>query len=304
MVQVFPHVCWLPKQYQLVGEFGKYRPSTQTEVANGPKKGTVFLATNISFLAIQSVDTEPEGLSSLPQLWSYLSLLAALVSIAMGSIVCAPRLFVSNPGLLQVIRAFTYAEDRPVTIDSTSKLWSSSLAFHLNSSCTGLVIVFVIGSKELTLVFSFIVVSCFSVWRYYLAASSMEQLFNLLLLVFLVYSCFSGSSAAGWSRNPVMTSTPRTDNNRLCARLHPLPMVPHAIFHRPSLAKSLYPYTLNIAGCICIPQTVHHKSWQWLSRLKNPIRLLPTTGYICKNLFILSIPPVRPQARFRFPPAN
>lgn len=93
-----------------------------TEVADEPKKGTVFLTTNVGFLAIQSVDTAPGGLSSLPQLWSYLSLLTALVSIAMGSIVRAPRLFVSNPGLLPVIRTFTYAEGRPVTIDYISKL--------------------------------------------------------------------------------------------------------------------------------------------------------------------------------------
>lgn len=57
--------------------------------------GTVFLTTNVGFLAIQSVDTAPGGLSSLPQLWSYLSLLTALVSIAMGSIVRSPRQFTS-----------------------------------------------------------------------------------------------------------------------------------------------------------------------------------------------------------------
>jgi len=48
----------------------------------------------MNFLAIQSVDNE--GLSYLPQRFSYLSLLAALASIVMGSAVRSPRLFVSN----------------------------------------------------------------------------------------------------------------------------------------------------------------------------------------------------------------
>ncbi|KAL4066452.1 hypothetical protein V8B97DRAFT_2025420 [Scleroderma yunnanense] len=57
------------------------------------KQDTVLLAANVSFLAIQSVDSAPEGLSYLPQRFSYLSLLAALASIVMGSSVRSPRLF-------------------------------------------------------------------------------------------------------------------------------------------------------------------------------------------------------------------
>jgi len=50
----------------------------------------------MSFLAIQSIDTAPGGLSYLPQKCSYLSLLAALASIVMGLAVRSPRLFVSD----------------------------------------------------------------------------------------------------------------------------------------------------------------------------------------------------------------
>ncbi|KAL4080556.1 hypothetical protein J3A83DRAFT_27264 [Scleroderma citrinum] len=55
--------------------------------------GTVLLTANVSFLAIQSIDSAPGGLSYLPQRFSYLSLLAALASIVMGSAVRSPRLF-------------------------------------------------------------------------------------------------------------------------------------------------------------------------------------------------------------------
>jgi len=63
-------------------------------------KATVLLAANVIFLAIQTVDDA--GLSYLPQIFSYISLLAALASIVMGSAVRIPRLFVS----LQYIRVF------------------------------------------------------------------------------------------------------------------------------------------------------------------------------------------------------
>ncbi|KIM53181.1 hypothetical protein SCLCIDRAFT_458566 [Scleroderma citrinum Foug A] len=57
---------------------------------------TVLLAANMSFLAIQSIDSGPGGLSYLPQKFSYLSLLAALASIVMGLAVRSPRLFTNH----------------------------------------------------------------------------------------------------------------------------------------------------------------------------------------------------------------
>ncbi|KAL4062382.1 hypothetical protein V8B97DRAFT_2026836 [Scleroderma yunnanense] len=54
---------------------------------------TVLLAANVSFLAIQTIDNA--GLSYLPQRFSYISVLAVLASIVMGSAVRILRLFVS-----------------------------------------------------------------------------------------------------------------------------------------------------------------------------------------------------------------
>ena len=54
----------------------------------------MLLAANMSFLAIGSIDSH--GLSYWPQRFSYLSLLAALTCIVMGSAVRSLRLFVSN----------------------------------------------------------------------------------------------------------------------------------------------------------------------------------------------------------------
>ena len=56
----------------------------------------MLLAANMSFLAIQSIDSAPDGLSYLPQRFSYLSLFAALTCIVMGLAVRSPRLFVSD----------------------------------------------------------------------------------------------------------------------------------------------------------------------------------------------------------------
>ncbi|KAL4066454.1 hypothetical protein V8B97DRAFT_1980016 [Scleroderma yunnanense] len=64
------------------------------DIANVNLLGTVLLATNVSFLAIQSIDNA--GLSYLPQKFSYMSLLAALASIMMGSAVRIPRLFTGH----------------------------------------------------------------------------------------------------------------------------------------------------------------------------------------------------------------
>ncbi|KIM61877.1 hypothetical protein SCLCIDRAFT_860312 [Scleroderma citrinum Foug A] len=50
----------------------------------------------MGFLAIQSVDSAPGGLSYLPQRFSYLSLISALSSIVMGSAVRSPRLFTNR----------------------------------------------------------------------------------------------------------------------------------------------------------------------------------------------------------------
>ncbi|KAG6330803.1 hypothetical protein ID866_8287 [Astraeus odoratus] len=68
------------------------------DIANVNLLATVLLAANVSFLAIQSVDTAPKGLSSLPQRFSYISLLAALASIVMGSAVRTPRVFTNYGG--------------------------------------------------------------------------------------------------------------------------------------------------------------------------------------------------------------
>ncbi|KAL4080555.1 hypothetical protein J3A83DRAFT_25313 [Scleroderma citrinum] len=84
------------------------------DIANVNLLGTVLLATNVSFLAIQSIDNA--GLSYLPQKFSYMSLLAALASIMMGSAVRIPRL-----------RAIMHP---------TSVLWCTSWVSPSNSFCT------------------------------------------------------------------------------------------------------------------------------------------------------------------------
>ncbi|KAI6033389.1 hypothetical protein EDC04DRAFT_2207815 [Pisolithus marmoratus] len=64
---------------------------------------TVLLTANVSFLAIQSVDS-PDGLHSSPQRLSYLSLLAALGCILMGLAVRVPRYFTAyNKSYFQVM---------------------------------------------------------------------------------------------------------------------------------------------------------------------------------------------------------
>ncbi|KIM50427.1 hypothetical protein SCLCIDRAFT_1225352 [Scleroderma citrinum Foug A] len=73
------------------GEFCKTYASDTIQVN---LLATVLLAANMSFLGIPPINDN--GLSYLPQRFSYLSLLAALASIVMGSAVRSPRLFVSN----------------------------------------------------------------------------------------------------------------------------------------------------------------------------------------------------------------
>lgn len=55
----------------------------------------MLIAANVGFLAIQTVD-KPDGVFSLPQRFSYLSLLFAQASVVMGLAIRSPRLFVSN----------------------------------------------------------------------------------------------------------------------------------------------------------------------------------------------------------------
>ncbi|KIM56244.1 hypothetical protein SCLCIDRAFT_248929 [Scleroderma citrinum Foug A] len=55
--------------------------------------GTVLIAANVGFLAIQTVD-KPDGVFSLPQRFSYLSLLFAQASVVMGLAIRSPRLFI------------------------------------------------------------------------------------------------------------------------------------------------------------------------------------------------------------------
>ncbi|KIM56355.1 hypothetical protein SCLCIDRAFT_243919 [Scleroderma citrinum Foug A] len=97
------------------------------DIANVNLLGTVLLAANVSFLAIQTVDNA--GLSYLPQVFSYISLLAALASIVMGSAVRIPRLFVS-------LQSFFVSFSHSCSIVSTmAQLFNLSSLAYLGHLC-------------------------------------------------------------------------------------------------------------------------------------------------------------------------
>ncbi|KAI5988697.1 hypothetical protein EDD15DRAFT_1351447 [Pisolithus albus] len=75
-----------------VGKWLTFCETFQKDVESVTLLATVLLTANVSFLAIQSVDS-PNGLHSWPQRLSYMSLLAALGSILMGLAVRVPRCF-------------------------------------------------------------------------------------------------------------------------------------------------------------------------------------------------------------------
>lgn len=77
--------------YTDVEKWRKFSKTYAEDTSNISLLGTVLLGANVSFLAIQSID-KTNGFS-LPQKFSYLSLLVALASIVMGLAVRSPRLF-------------------------------------------------------------------------------------------------------------------------------------------------------------------------------------------------------------------
>lgn len=75
-----------------VGKWLTFCETFQKDVESVTLLATVLLTANVSFLAIQSVDS-PNGLHTWPQRLSYMSLLAVLGSILMGLAVRVPRCF-------------------------------------------------------------------------------------------------------------------------------------------------------------------------------------------------------------------
>lgn len=75
-----------------VGKWSTFCETFQKDVESVTLLATVLLTANVSFLAIQTVDS-PNGLHTWPQRLSYMSLLAALGSILMGLAVRVPRCF-------------------------------------------------------------------------------------------------------------------------------------------------------------------------------------------------------------------
>lgn len=75
-----------------VGKWSSFCETFQKDVESVTLLATVLLTANVSFLAIQTVDS-PNGLHTWPQRLSYMSLLAALGSILMGLAVRVPRCF-------------------------------------------------------------------------------------------------------------------------------------------------------------------------------------------------------------------